>query len=283
MNTQTALVTGASSGIGLHLAHEFARHGHPLVIVAPVESELRAAAAEFQSHHGVSARVIAKDLERPEAAQEIFDELRSEGVEVEILVNNAGHGQRGKWWELPLETDRSIFRLNVEAVFRLTKLFLPPMLARGRGRILNVASVAGYIAGPLQASYHASKAAVLSWSEALATELKDAPVTVTALCPGPVDTDFFAKADMEDSFAFQKANLAAPQDVAKDGYEAVMAGERVRVSGAINKAMIFSRRFLPESVLTAMTGKQYEDVKPEDRQRERGDKEREAEAKEKES
>ena len=282
MNNQTVLVTGASSGIGLHLAHEFARHGHPLVIVAPVESELRQAAEEFRSNHGVSARVIAKDLEQPEAAQEIFDELRREGVEVEILVNNAGHGQRGKWWEIPIETDLSIFRLNVEAGFRLTKLFLPPMLARGRGRILNVASVAGYIAGPLQATYHASKAALLSWSEALATELNDTNITVTALCPGPVDTDFFAKADAENTVAFQKANLAAPQDVAKDGYEAAMAGERVRVSGALNKALIFSRRFLPDSVLSAMNEKQYEDVEPADRKRQRGDKEREAAAKEKE-
>ncbi len=283
MNNQTTLITGASSGIGLHLAHEFARHGHPLVIVAPVESELSQAAEEFQAKHGVTARVIAKDLERPEAAQEIFDELHREGIEVEILVNNAGHGQRGNWWEIPIETDLSILCLNVEAPMRLTKLFLPPMLARGRGRILNTASVAGYIAGPLQATYHASKAAVLSWSEALATELKDTPVTVTALCPGPVDTDFFAKADMEESFAFQKANLAAPQDVAKDGYDAVMAGERVRISGALNKAMIFSRRFLPDSVLTAMTGKQYEDVEPEDVKRQRGDKEREAAAAEKEN
>src|SRR6187549_1621847 len=115
MSTETALVTGASSGIGLHLAHEFARHGHPLVLVAPVESELREVAAHMKNQHGVDARVIAKDLEQPNSAQEIFDELTRAGVQVDILVNNAGHGFHGKWWEVDLEKDLSMLRLNVEA------------------------------------------------------------------------------------------------------------------------------------------------------------------------
>nr|MDQ3623265.1 SDR family NAD(P)-dependent oxidoreductase [Verrucomicrobiota bacterium] len=153
MSTETALVTGASSGIGLHLAHEFARHGHPVVIVAPVASELQQAADEFTTRHGVTARVIARDLEQPGAAQEIFDELQSAGVEIDILVNNAGHGFHGKWWELPIEKDLSMVRLNIESVLRLTKLFLPPMLRRNRGRILNTASVAGFEPGPPLANY----------------------------------------------------------------------------------------------------------------------------------
>src|SRR5204862_2973901 len=128
--------------------------------------------------------------------QEILDELTAAGEAVEILVNNAGHGFRGNWWQIPVQQDISMVALNIEAVLRLTKLFLPPMLQRGRGRILNTASIAGFQPGPLLATYHATKAFVLSWSEALAIELEKQPITVTALCPGATDTDFFPKADM---------------------------------------------------------------------------------------
>src|SRR6187455_899637 len=131
MNSETALITGASSGIGLHLAHEFARHGHPLVLVAPVEAELQKVAAQIQERYGIVPRVIAKDLEQPTSAEEIFETLSGSGVAVDILVNNAGHGFRGEWWEQPIENDLSILRLNVEAPLRLTKLFLRPMMQRG--------------------------------------------------------------------------------------------------------------------------------------------------------
>ncbi len=278
MNNQTTLITGASSGIGLHLAHEFARHGHPLVLVAPVESELEEIAAHMRTAHGVDAHVIAKDLERPEAAQEIFDHLGRSGISTDILVNNAGHGQKGKFWEIPLERDLSMLRLNIEAVVRLTKLFLPLLIVR-KGRILNTASVAGFEPGPGLAVYHATKAFVLSLSESLATELDDTGVTVTALCPGPTDTDFFPKANMTETVAFQKANLMAPQDVASAGYKALMSGTRVVVTGAANKAMVFSRHLIPESAQAMMNEKLYEDVDPEEHQRERGDVERKASAK----
>src|ERR1041385_8472307 len=218
MNRETALITGSSSGIGLHLAHEFAQHGHPLVLVAPVLSELENVAAEIQTKHNVAVDVIAKDLENDNAAEEIFAELNGRGTTIDILVNDAGHGFRGKSWEIPIEQDLSMVRLNIEAVLRLTKCFLPPMLQRRRGRILNVGSVAGFNPGPLLNVYHATKAFVNSWSEALATELKDndCGVTVTTLCPGPTDTDFFPKADLLETRAFQKASVSAPQDVAKE-------------------------------------------------------------------
>ena len=162
-------------------------------------------------------------------------------------------------------------RLNVEAVLRMTSLFLPPMLQRGRGRILNTASIAGFEPGPLLAVYHASKAFVLSWSEALTTELQDTPIGVTTLCPGPTDTDFFPKADMENTCGFQQANLMAPQNMAKAGYEALMAGERLIVPGAANKAMVFSRRFMSDSMQAKVNEKLYEDAPPDKRKRERGD------------
>jgi len=268
---ETVLITGASSGIGMHLAHEFARHGHPLVLVAPNEAELHRVAADLQAKHNAQVRVFAGDLEQPQTPAALFDELLRDEVRVDILVNNAGHGQKGKFWEIPIERSLSIVRLNVEAVLRMTALFLPPMLQRGRGRILNTASIAGFEPGPLLAVYHASKAFVLSWSEALTTELQDTPVDVTTLCPGPTDTDFFPKADMENTRGFQQANLMAPQDVATAGYEALMAGERLIVPGAANKAMVFSRRFMSDSMQAKMNEKLYEDAPPEKRKRERGD------------
>lgn len=269
MNNETALITGASSGIGLHLAREFAQHGHPVVLVAPVEAELQQIAQSIRTEFAVEARVIAKDLELEDSAHEIFDELQRAGVTVDILVNNAGHGQRGHFWEIPLEQDLSMVRLNIEAVLRLTKLFLPPMLARKRGRILNTASVAGFEPGPMLAVYHSTKAFVLSLSEALATELKETGITVTALCPGPTDTDFFPKADMTETRAMQKA--MAPQDVAAAGFKALMAGERVVVPGGMNKALVFARRLLTEEAQSKVNAKFYEELPPEDRDYKRGD------------
>jgi len=163
--------------------------------------------------------------------------------------------------------------VNAEAPIRLTKRFLPPMIERRHGRILNTASIAGFQPGPLLAVYHATKAFVLSWSEALATELADADtgVTLTTLCPGPVDTDFFPKAGMMDTNAFQKANLMAPQEVAVIAYGALMRGERLIVPGGLNKAMVFGRHFLSNEAMARMNEKLYEDVAPEERKRDRGD------------
>jgi uncharacterized protein len=276
MNSETALITGSSSGIGFHLAHEFARNGHPLVLVAPVQAELEDVARKIMTEHGVSVTVIAKDLEKESAAQEIFDELRRNAMDVHILVNNAGHGFRGKSWEIPIENDISMVRLNIEAVLRLTKLFLPPMLQRERGRILNTASVAGFEPGPLLNVYHSTKAFVLSWSEALAVELEKTGVTVTALCPGPTDTDFFPKAGMLETKAFQKASVSAPQDVAKAGYEGLMKEELFVVPGGMNKALVAARRILSEGAQAKINQSFYRDVSPEDQKRERGDFEREA-------
>ncbi len=272
MSTETtALITGASSGIGLHLAHEFARHGHPLILVAPNQIELDAVAEDIRLTHDVAVQGIAADLEVFDSAQRVFDKIQERGVKIEILVNNAGHGYRGKFWEIPIERDLSMIRLNIEAVLRLTKLFLPPMLERGHGRILNTASVAGFEPGPWLNVYHASKAFVLSWSEALATELKETGVKVTALCPGPTDTDFFPKAGMENVRGFQKSDVMAPQEVARAGYEGLMKEDLFVVPGMMNKALVAARRVLSESAQASMNEKFYEEVPPEERQRKRGD------------
>lgn len=277
MNLPITLITGSSSGIGMHLAHQFAAHGHPLVLVAPVLEELESVARELNAKYGASVRCIAKDLEKPESSQEIFDELQADRVEISMLVNNAGHGYRGTSWEIPLERDISMVRLNIEAALRLTKLFLPTFLAKGQGRILNTASVAGFEPGPLLNVYHATKAFILSWSEALAIELAHTGVTVTALCPGPTDTDFFVKANMIDVMGFQKANVMAPQEVAKAGYEGLMKEELFVVPGAANKTLVAARRLLSETAQAKLNQKFYEEVPPGERKRKRGDIESKAE------
>jgi short-subunit dehydrogenase len=271
MNSDTALITGSSSGIGMHLAYEFAEHGHSLVLVAPVAAELEAIARDIRKKHGVDVQTIAKDLQKPGGAGEVFDELQSSGTWVEILVNNAGKGFRGKWAELPIERDLDMLHLNIEAVLRLTKLFLQPMVLRGHGSILNTASIAGFEPGPMMATYHATKAFVLSWSEALAVELEDTGVTVTALCPGATDTDFFPKADMLTTKAFQGTNLMAPQDVAKAGYRGLMDHELFVVPGGMNKALVQARRILTEGAQARMNRKFYEDAPLEKQTRRRGE------------
>lgn len=276
MSSERALITGASSGIGLHLAREFARHGHPLVLVAPVESELREIAANLAEQHQVDVHIIATDLERDGAAQQIYDELSRHVIDVHILVNNAGHGYLGKSWEISIERDISMVRLNIEAPLRLTKLFLRPMLQREHGRILNTASVAGFEPGPLLNVYHSTKAFLVSWSEALAVELEGTGVTVTALCPGPTDTDFFPKAGMLGTRIFQKGKVSAPQDVARAGYEALMKGELFVIPGLSNKMLVTSRRILTEHAQAKLTQKFYEEVPRYERERERGDIEKEA-------
>lgn len=268
---ETALITGCTSGIGLHLAHEFARHGHPLVLVAPDAGELRSLASRLTVECEIPAHPVAKDLEDPDAAEDIFHRLQREGLAVDILVNNAGHGLSGKSWELSIEEDLSMIRLNIEAVLRLTKLFLPTMLANRGGRILNTASVAGFEPGPMLNVYHATKAFVLSYSEGLSVELEGTGVSVTALCPGPTDTDFFPKADMTDVVAFQKGNLMAPQDVAKAGYQGVMDREMVVIPGAMNKVLVGARRILTEHAQAKLNEKMYQEVPPEKQKRQRGD------------
>ncbi len=277
MNAETALITGAGSGIGLALAHEFAKNGHSLILTSRVEEELRPIAKEITSKFDIKVGIIGADLEDPAAPQKIFDAIQADGAQVDILVNNAGLGFRGKFWEIPIERELSILQVNIEAVIRLTHLFLPGMIRRNRGRLLTTASIAGFEPGPLLAVYHASKAFVLSFSEALATELEETDITVTALCPGPTDTDFFPKADMVQTNAFQQAHVMPPQEVAEIGYKAMMRGDRTVVAGASNKALVFARRFMTEGGQARMNKKFYEDADPSKRKRRRGDIEQKAE------
>jgi short-subunit dehydrogenase len=264
MKHENVLITGASSGIGLELARVFARNGYPLILSAREAPELLAVAADIQREFSVPVYTIGGDLEDAGTPDAIAEELARNGLPVHILVNNAGLGYRGNFQDIPLESDLSMLRVNIGATVRLTKIFLPEMVGRHSGKILNTASVAGFEPGPNLAVYHATKAFVLSLSEALATELEGTGVSVTALCPGPTDTDFFEKADMVDTRAFQKAKVMSPQEVAEIGYKALMAEERVVVAGTVNKLMVFSRHLMPESAQAKKNEKLYEKLPPED-------------------
>ena len=260
MKRETALITGASSGIGLALAKVFARNGHALVLTAPDPDHLEKIANQITKQHDVEVGIIAKDLTHSDAAAEIFNDLRSSNTSIGILVNDAGIGQRGRFSATPIERDVAIVRLNIEATLRLTKLFLQNLPTRIDAKILNVASIASFEPGPLMAVYHASKAFVLSFSEALAIELEDTGVTVTALCPGATDTDFFRKADLIETRIYQKGRLMPADTVAEGAYQALMRGDDLYIPGPSNKVLVFARRLTSTPLQARKNQKYYEEV-----------------------
>src|ERR1043165_596969 len=217
----TALITGASSGLGADFARLFAKDGYDLVLVARSEGKLHELARDL----GVKTTVIAADLSKPNAAADVVAQLGA--IEIDALVNNAGVGLAGAFADNDLQTELDMIQLNVVALTQLTKLLLPPMLQRGRGRILNVASTASFQPGPLMAVYYATKAYVLSFSEAIAEELRKTPVTVTALCPGPTATGFVAAANVSETRLFTLMPPMESEKVAHIGYEAMKKGRRV--------------------------------------------------------
>ena len=270
-NNDRVLITGASSGIGLELARIFARNGHSLIITATIESELAAIARELTHKYDAEVLFVAQNLLKPLATAQLYSAIRAKRLRIGMLVNNAGIGHKGAVIHQPLQQQMEMIRLNIESVVAMTRLFLPDMIARGEGRILNVASTGSFMPAPQMAVYHATKAFVLSFSEAVSTEIKDSGVTMTALCPGATDTDFFVRADAVESAAFQKGNVMSPQAVAEEGYDAVMKGERVRIVGGLNKAMVFSSRFVPEFILAKFAENFYTDVSEDEHRREPGD------------
>ncbi len=213
------LLTGASSGIGWELAKIFAEHGHSLVLVARREAELNRLAQQLRQNPGVEVKVLAKDLERPEAPQEIFDELQNSKIEIDILVNNAGFGLHGYFYEQDLQKVLALLQVNIMALTHLTRLFLKPMLKRSRGKILNVASTAAFQPGPLMAVYYASKAYVLHFSEALEKELSNTTVRISAVCPGPTESEFQQRAGMEDVALFKVKHVMDSATVARQAYQ----------------------------------------------------------------
>ncbi len=258
-NTQSryALITGGSAGIGYELARLCAADGLNLILVARSTDELQARATQLSQEFGVSVVPIAKDLFEPNAPFELYDEVMSKGLQVDILINDAGQGQFGLFAEQDIRRLLDIIQLNVNALTVLTHLFLRDMLGRNEGKILQLASIASELPGPWQAVYHATKAYVLHLTEALVRELKDTNITITALQPGATDTDFFNKADMLESKILD-TELSDPAKVARDGYEALMSGDDKIVSGLKNKIMVASSNVMPDTAVAAQMEKMQE-------------------------
>ena len=244
-----ALITGASSGIGRQLAAIHAERGGDLVIVARSAEKLNKVKDELESKHSVKVTVIPKDLSLPDSAQEVYDEVNAAGIEVDYLINNAGFGGLGKFHEREWDNDLAMIQLNVVTLTALCRLFLPDFVKRNSGRILNVSSTASLLPGPLQAVYYATKAYVTSFSNALAEELYDTEVTVTALLPGATETEFGRTSGMDRTELFKKT--ASAHSVALDGYNGMLAGKLDVISGVkfVQRMVLKSIPFTPKKLL----------------------------------
>lgn len=239
------LITGASGGIGWELARQFAAGGHPLVLVARSEARLKEKQAQLQQEFGVPVVVMAQDLTLPNAAQDLFDRTVAEGLTVDILVNNAGFGDFVSFIDADWQHQQDMVALNVTALMQLTHCFARDMRKAGGGRILNVASLAAMAAGPYMATYYATKAFVLSFSEAMSEELAPYGITVTALCPGPTESNFEAAANLKSGNLFHALPVETAEKVARRGYRAVMKGKAVCFCGVTVHVMSFASRLTP--------------------------------------
>jgi len=249
----TALITGASSGIGKELAIVHAQHGGDLVLLARREERLQALKQELEEVYNIQVKILVKDLTEESAPEEIYRELQSAGIEVNYLINNAGLGRVAPFAQQDWLHSKQMLDLNITALVHLTHLFLPDMIKRGNGKILNVSSVAAFMPGPLQAVYFATKAFVLHFSEAIAEELKGTGVSVTALCPGATDTEFTEVANAEGINLF-KTIVHSARYVAEKGYAALINDRRVCVPGIINKMLAYiAVRFSPRIATVKVT------------------------------
>jgi uncharacterized protein len=243
--TSTALITGASGGIGWELAKKFAENSHNLVLVARSEGKLKELAAQLEQQYKIKVTVIAKDLSDYNTAKEIFDGCTQQNIQIDYLVNNAGIGHFGFFHESDWKKQEQIINLNITGLTYLTHLVLPGMVQRKFGKILNVASTAAFQPGPTMSVYYATKAYVLSFTEAISNELEKTGVTVTALCPGATESGFQSAAVMEESKLVKGKKLPTSAEVAAYGYKALMNGKVVAIHGFINKVMAESVRFTP--------------------------------------
>ncbi|MEH2395264.1 MAG: SDR family oxidoreductase [Nostoc sp.] len=247
---KTALITGAASGIGYQLTQIFARHSYNLVLVDKNEEKLHEIVDEFPQKFGIFVKIFAKDLSIPTSPEEIFTELQQASIKIDMLINNAGFSTYGAFNETDLTIELKMLQLNIGSLTHLTKLFLKDMIEQNYGKILNVASSAAFQPGPLMAVYFATKAYVLSFSEAIANELEGTGVSVTVLCPGPPASEFKQIAGMEDSKIAHIKRMMETETVAKIGYRGLMTNKTVVVPGMRNKILTESVRFTPRNLVT---------------------------------
>lgn len=248
---KTVLITGASSGIGVEFARLFAKDSFNLILVARSEERLKAIGEELSKEFKVSVKVIPQDLAKKDAAQQIFNSLARDKIQIDILVNNAGFANWGSFENIKPEKTADEIAVNISSLTILTRLLLPQIKER-QGKILNVASMAAFLPGPFMAVYYASKAYVFSFSQALRNELKDSKVTVTVLCPGPTKTGFEINAHMEKSKLFKIFPMSA-EEVAGEGYKGLLEGKPTVIPGFWNKISYFLVRFVPIGLLATIT------------------------------
>lgn len=250
-----ALITGASSGIGFELAKIFAGEGFNLVLVARREERLMNLKQELETAHSVSVHVFAADLSKADAPDTLFQFCENQDLQIEVLINNAGIGDYGFFSKADWDKTSTMIDLNVKSLTHLTHLFTPGMIERGSGKIMNVASTAAFQPGPLMSVYYATKHYVLAFSEALANEVAEHDITVTALCPGPTQSEFQETANMEKSKLMDRFPMPSSAEVAQYGFNALMHGKRVAIYGAANKIMAIIIRFFPRRWVTAVVRK----------------------------
>lgn len=251
---QTALITGATSGIGLALAKVFAKNNYNLILVARKQEDLNKTKLDLESQFHVAVTTIAKDLSDGKAPQEIYDFCLQQNLRVDVLVNNAGFGSYGPFIDIELPKQLAMIDLNMRALTHLIGLFLPEMVARKTGKILNVASTAAFQPGPFFAVYYASKAYVLSLSEALRSEQRSSGVGVTCLCPGPTKTEFFSKElAIKGTRLIKSGYMMEAADVAEIAYKGLMKNKAVVIPGFLNKLVAFSTRLGPRTLVTAIS------------------------------
>lgn len=249
MTSTYALITGASSGIGLALARHFASKKHNLILVARRENKLKEIASEIEST-GVKVEVITADLATSEGAEALYQKTKDLNLSVDILVNNAGRGNLGEFSDQDLGQMKGTMELNMISLTVLTRLFLEDMKKNKHGHILNIASIAGFVAGPGFAVYHATKAFVLSLSEALNSELKGTGVTVTASCPGPTESEFHQKADTESLKSAKLIQYMTAEQVSEEAYNAMKAGKSIVIHGLLNQALAATPKLMPRRLAT---------------------------------
>jgi hypothetical protein len=250
---KTVLITGASAGIGYELSKVFAENGYNLVLVSRNKQRLEVIAKEMENQHDIQAKVIPKDLSKSTASQELYDDIVADGINIAVLVNNAGFGINGKFTDLSADKHMELIQLNITSLTLLCKLFGTDMVKRRSGSILNVASTAAFQAGPLMSTYYASKAYVLLLSEALNNELAQDGINVSVLCPGPTHTEFAVRADMSSAKIVNVPWIMSAAEVAEIAFSGLMKGKKIIIPGLMNKLLAFSVRFTPRSVLVLIT------------------------------
>lgn len=259
LNGTWALITGASSGFGVDFARQLAAMGANLVLVARREDRLRTVADEVRQAHGVQAEVVALDLELPDAPQTLYDQMAAAGREISVLVNNAGFGLYGRFIEMDGAREQAMLHIDIMTVVHMTRLFAPPMVARGHGYILQVSSIGAFQPAPLYASYAAAKAFVLNFSEAVNYELRGSGVSITTTCPGPAATEFLEVSGQRKT-AFQRMVMMSSADVVRASLRAMLRRKATIVPGRLNAFLAWSNRLMPRRISTMVAERTMKDA-----------------------